>query len=91
MEGRRDDGGGVAYAKAKENHPTKRQLFQKLLPFLLFFSYFIFPGENEEEKKSILEMVHLSCGLSPSHAVQHFRGVVTAEREKKNDVRGGPR
>jgi hypothetical protein len=63
LEGRRDDGGGVAYAKAKENHPTKRQLFQKLLPFLLFFSYFIFPGENEEEKKSILEMVHLSCGL----------------------------
>jgi hypothetical protein len=32
----------------------------------LFFisSFLILPRENEEEKKSILEMVHLSCGLS---------------------------
>jgi hypothetical protein len=61
LEGRRDDGGGVAYTKAKENHPTKRPTISKTPPFS---SFLLLPGENEEEKKSILEMVHLSCGLS---------------------------
>jgi hypothetical protein len=46
FEGRRD--GGVAYAKAKENHPTKRQLFQKLLLFL----HFLFYQEKMKKKKS---------------------------------------